>query len=234
MNKLIRLSPTTGLNLFQECPKCFWLHYNKGVHRPRGIFPSLPGGMDLVIKKYFDQYRGGLPPEIAGKVEGRLMPDLALLEKWRNWRAGLEYYDKEINAVLFGALDDCLVADEQSPSASSGKETYIPLDYKTRGSAPRAGDSEKYYQTQLDAYALLLSENGYKTENFAYLIYYYPEEVKKDGIVKFNIEPVKVGTDLNRAKKTFEDAVNLLKGPMPKRHSDCEYCGWIGDRYGFE
>jgi len=103
-DKPIRLSPTTGLNLFKECSRCFWLHYNERVKRPRGIFPSLPGGMDLVIKKYFDEYRGSLPPELEGKIKGVLMPDVNLMNKWRNWRTGLEYEDKELNAVLFGAL----------------------------------------------------------------------------------------------------------------------------------
>ncbi len=221
---MIRLSPTTGLNLFRECPRCFWLHFNKKVQRPRGIFPSLPGGMDLVIKKYFDRYRGTLPPEIEGKVEGSLMPDIGLMDKWRNWRSGLEYHDKALDAVLFGALDDCLIDDDY----------YIPLDYKTRGSAPKYGDSERYYQTQLDAYGLLLSTNDYKTRNFAYLIYYYPMEAGENGLVKFDIKPVKVGTDLERAKNTFCDAVKLLRGPMPERYDDCEYCCWISNRIGFE
>ncbi len=221
---MIRLSPTTGLNLFRECPRCFWLHYNKKVQRPRGIFPSLPGGMDLVIKKYFDRYRGTLPPEIEGKVEGSLMPDIKLMGKWRNWRSGLEYHDKELDAVLFGALDDCLIDDDR----------YIPLDYKTRGSTPKYGSSERYYQTQLDAYSLLLSTNDYKTGNFAYLVYYYPTEVRENGSVKFDIKPVKVETNLERAKKTFCDAVELLKGPMPGRNNNCEYCCWIRNRLGFE
>ncbi|KKM75421.1 hypothetical protein LCGC14_1390370, partial [marine sediment metagenome] len=94
-----------------------------------------------MIKKYFDRYRGTLPPEIEGKVEGSLMPDIKLMGKWRNWRSGLEYHDKELDAVLFGALDDCLIDDD----------LYIPLDYKTRGSTPKYGSSERYYQTQLDA-----------------------------------------------------------------------------------
>jgi len=221
---MVRLSPTTGLNLFRECPRCFWLHYNKKVKRPRGIFPSLPGGMDLVIKKYFDRYRGALPPEIEGKVEGSLMPDTKLMDKWRNWRSGLEYHNKELDAVLFGALDDCLVDED----------CYIPLDYKTRGSAPKHGDSERYYQTQLDAYSLLLSTNNCKTRNFAYLVYYYPAEVGENGLVKFDIKPVKVETDLKRAKNTFCAAVELLKGPMPERYSNCEYCCWISNRLGFE
>jgi CRISPR/Cas system-associated exonuclease Cas4 (RecB family) len=180
--------------------------------------------MDLVIKGYFDNYRGSLPPEINGKISGQLMADINLMNKWRNWRTGLEYSDKKRKAVLFGALDDCLTEGEY----------YIPLDYKTRGSAPKEGDSELYYQTQLDAYALLLEKNGYKTKNYAYLIYYYPEEVKENGLVKFNIKLVKVNTDLKRAKKTFEDAIDFLKGPIPEKHSECEYCCWIGSRLDFE
>lgn len=219
-----RISPTTGLNLFKACPRCFWLHYNKKVHRPRGIFPSLPGGMDLVIKDYFDQYRQGLPPEIEGQVVGQLVPDVNLLNKWRNWRTGLEYHDEGRDAMLFGALDDCLIDDGY----------YIALDYKTRGFPPKDGDSARYYQTQLDTYSLLLSENGYPVRDFAYLVYYYPKTVKENGVVEFYVKTVKVDTDLKRAKKTFEDAVDLLGEPMPKRHSDCEYCCWLGDRLGFE
>jgi len=44
---VIRLSPST-LNVFLECKKCFWLAQVKDIHRPRGIFPSLPGGMDFL------------------------------------------------------------------------------------------------------------------------------------------------------------------------------------------
>ena len=221
---MIRISPTTGLNLFKQCPRCFWIHYNKEVKRPRGIFPSLPGGMDLVIKKYFDQYRGELPPEIDGKVAGKLLPDLVLMEKWHNWRTGLEYCDKDLDATLFGALDDCLLDGD----------CYIPLDYKTKGSSPKDGDSEKYYQTQLDAYSFLLNSNGYKTGDFAYLVYYYPDEVTKNGVVRFSVTPVKVETNLKRAEKTFRDAVGLLKGSMPKNDTGCEYCSWVSDRVEFE
>ncbi len=184
-----------------------------------------------MIKKYFDQYRGTLPPELEGEVEGLLMPDVELMNKWRNWRTGLEYHDKELDAVLFGALDDCLL--EGDPSTESGHIRYIPLDYKTRGSSPKDGDSEKYYQTQLDSYSLLLSTNGYQTTDYAYLVYYYPEEVKEDGMVKFNIKPVKVHINLERAESTFRDAVKLLKGPIPERYGGCEYCRFTNDRIGF-
>lgn len=214
--KPLRLSPTTGLNLFNDCPRCFWIHYNEGVARPRGIFPSLPGGMDLVIKTYYDQYRGNLPPELKGHVRGKLIEDLALMNQWRNWRTGMEYIDSTRNAVLFGALDECLVNQE-------GK--YVPLDYKTRGSAPRDGDSERYYQTQLDTYALLLEANGYPVADYGYLVYYYPDVVGEAGQVRFHVYPIELKLDYNRVRALFEKAVDFLKTPMPEQGS-CEYCVW--------
>ncbi len=153
------------------------------------------------------------------------------MDKWRNWWSGLEYHDKELDAVLFGALDDCLI---DSDPLDNSRYIYIPLDYKTRGSAPKYGDSERYYQTQLDTYSLLLNTNGYKTGSFAYLVYYYPEEVRLNGMVKFNIKPIKVDTDLERSKKTFHDAVESLRGPMPEHRDSCEYCCWISNRLDFE
>ena len=79
----IGLSPS-ALNLFLECPRCFWLDRNKRISRPRGIFPSLPGGMDTVIKSYFDTYRlkNELPPEIKDRVKGKLVSDIGRLNKW--------------------------------------------------------------------------------------------------------------------------------------------------------
>lgn len=220
----IRLSVSTGLNLFRECPRCFWLHHKKKVPRPRGIFPSLPGGMDRVIKRYFDHYRGMLPPELRGKIHGTLLPDQALMDEWRDWRSGLVHHDQTRNASLIGALDDCLINGDR----------YTPLDYKTRGSAPRPGDSEKYYQLQLDSYALLLQANGLPPTDFGYLVYYYPHTVEEGGVVRFTIEPVQVAIDPRRAQHTFEEAVSLLLGQPPLHHSHCEYCFWLTRRQAFE
>lgn len=215
--RLIRLSPTSGLNLFKECPRCFWLHHHENVKRPQGPFPSLPGGMDLVIKDYFDQYRGSLPPELRGKVDGALMEDNDLMNVWRNWRTGLAYKNPDLNAELFGALDECLVID--------GK--YAPLDYKTRGSPPRPGDSERYYQTQLDSYSLMLRESGYPAADHGYLVYYFPLKVERDGVVHFSVYPVRMPLHADRAKDIFFRAVACLRDAVPKKHTGCIYCDWV-------
>lgn len=217
----MRLSPSL-LNLFLECPRCFWIDKNKGIKRPQGIFPSLPAGMDLVIKKYFDSYRlnNDIPPEIKGKIPGKLFSDIVTLEKWRNWRnSDLRYLDKESNAMLIGALDDCLVEND----------CYIPLDYKTRGSELKE-DPRQYYQNQLDCYCLMLEHSGFKTKGLAYLLYYWPEEVRQDGIVKFQVKPIRIETNIESAKRIVKDAVMLLSSPMPKPAASCEFCNLIAKR----
>ena len=215
-NDKIRLSPS-ALNIFLECQKCFWLEYKAGIHRPKGPFPSLPGGMDILIKKYFDSYRavGKLPPEIINQVQGVLLADIETLNKWRSWRSGLSYYDKELNAILVGALDDCLVLNRE----------YIPVDYKTRGFDLTEG-GESFYQNQLNCYSFLLHANGLAQPAYAYLIYFIPREVKAVGQVQFSVEVKKVSTYPDEALKTFKRGAALLRGPAPESHSECQFCSW--------
>ena len=156
-----------------------------------------------------------MPPEIANQVNGQLFPDVEVLNKWRNWRSGLSYYDKNLDAVLVGALDDCLVHNGQ----------HIPLDYKTRGFDIKEG-GESFYQNQLNCYSFLLEANNLAQPNYAYLAYFIPREVKAGGNVIFSVEVKKVETIIEAAKKNFEKAVTLLKGPMPAAHSECQFCSW--------
>jgi len=217
----IRLSPSS-LNLFLECPKCFWLEQREGIKRPSGPFPSLPGGMDLLIKKYFDKYRlkEKMPPELVGKVEGKLMPDLETLNQWRNWRTGLRFHDKDTDATLVGALDDCLVNEEGF---------YIPVDFKTRGYDLKE-DSTTFYQNQMDCYSLLFEANELPQLSFVYLIYYIPKDVTDGGAVRFNIEVKQVKTDPSAALRTFHQAVAILQnGTKPKSGADCGFCKWGND-----
>ncbi|MCX7778639.1 MAG: PD-(D/E)XK nuclease family protein [Patescibacteria group bacterium] len=220
-DQIIYLSPSK-LSLFQECPLCFWLSEVKGIHRPEGPKSTLPRGLDLLIKKYFDKYRAQnkLPPEIEGKVQGKLISDQVILQQWRsNFKNSQpRYFDQELKAVLFGALDECLVDGQY----------YIPVDYKTYGFDLKE-NSLFYYQTQLDCYTLLLEASGYKHLSFGYLIYYIPEEVEENGLVKFRVEPKKLKTDPQRAREIFRRAVQLLRRLQPESHSQCQFCSWGND-----
>ena len=176
-----KLSPST-LNLFKECKKCFWLKFNKNIKRPETIFPSLPSGMDRVLKIHFDNYRDKdqLPPELKELKELKLFKDKELLEEWRNNRKGITVEDKEGN-ILRGAVDNILTKENK----------LIVLDYKTRG-YPLKEDTKDHYQDQLDIYNFLLRKNNYETEDYAYLLFYHPEKVNEKGNVIFNTDLIKM------------------------------------------
>jgi len=210
------LSPSS-LNLLKDCPRCFWIQFNKGIKRPNGAFPSLPSGMDRVLKNHFDSFRdrGLLPPELQ-KLEGiKLFDDVELLETWRNNRKGIQWVDEEGN-ILRGAIDNVL--------QKGGK--LIVLDFKTRG-FPVKEDTHEHYQDQLDIYNFLLRKNGFETENYAYLLFYHPKEVEEDGDVAFHTDLVKVEISVENAEKIFMKAVEILKGEMPECREGCEFCKWI-------
>jgi hypothetical protein len=211
----IILSPSS-LNLLKDCPRCFWIQFRKGIKRPNGVFPSLPSGMDRVLKKHFDSFRDRemLPPELR-KLEGvKLFDNVELLEVWRDNRKGIQWVDEEGN-VLRGAVDNILQKGEK----------LIVLDFKTRG-FPLHDDTAEHYQDQLDIYNFLLRKNGWKTEDYAYLLFYHPKEVEEDGDVAFRSDLVKVEISVENAKKIFMEAIEILKGEMPEYREDCEFCNW--------
>lgn len=141
-----------SISLFLECPTCFWMDKVLQVKRPSGIFPSLPAGMDSILKKHFDLHRreGTLPEELEGVVKGRLYDNEEDLRIWQNNRKGLRYIDDESGFTLMGALDDLFVTEEG---------LHAPLDFKTRG-YPVKDDTASHYQHQMDIYGYLLEKTG--------------------------------------------------------------------------
>ena len=80
-----KLSPSS-LTLFEECKRCFWLHHH-GKKRPETPFPTLPSGMDRILKIHFDKFRDKkkLPPEICKNKECKnlkLFDNSSLLAVW--------------------------------------------------------------------------------------------------------------------------------------------------------
>ncbi|MBI2545387.1 MAG: PD-(D/E)XK nuclease family protein [Candidatus Aenigmarchaeota archaeon] len=212
-----KLSPSS-LSLLKECPRCFWLQFNKKIHRPNGVFPSLPSGMDRIFKTHFDSFRdkGLLPPELE-KLDGstKLFGDKQVLDIWRNNLKGIQWTDDEGN-IFRGAVDNIL---------QKGKKLIV-LDYKTRGYELKE-DTHEHYQDQLDIYNLLLRKNGYDTEDYAYLLFYYPNKINENGDVLFHNKLLKMKISIKNAERIFKEAINILKGDMPEINDDCVFCEWI-------
>ena len=110
-----KLSPS-ALNLMKDCPRCFWLTKHKVWKRPSGIFPSLPSGMDRILKEHFDKFKnkGLLPPELCNNPHCKNMKIFDDDEKMKIWQSnfkGISFTDEEGNE-LHGAVDNILVKKE--------------------------------------------------------------------------------------------------------------------------
>lgn len=209
-----KLSPS-AINLMQECPRCFWLTQHKVWKRPAGIFPSLPSGMDNILKKHFEKFceKGLLPPELCenGYCKNlKLFKDKEKMKIWQSNFKGISWKDKGGNE-LHGAIDNILVKGNK----------LVVLDYKTRGYAVKE-DTAEHYRLQQNIYNFLLRKNGYETEDFFFLLFYVPKEVMATGEVIFDTELVKMDVDVSQAEKTWKKAIKLLNSNCPNKC--CERC----------
>ena len=219
-NKPIQLSPNS-LNLYYECPLCFWLDKKQGIKRPQPYPYALNAAVDLLLKQEFDKYRKKRelhPLLVAHNIPAKLFSNQELLDEWRSNFKGIRYYDPTLEATLFGAVDDIL-------EFSDGK--LAPLDYKSTGSkVPTVYDR---FQLQMDIYTFLLEKNGYKTVKKGCLAFYVVD--KENGFndkLPFKKEIQVIDTDPSYVQGLFEEAVALLRGLAPSSHStDCQYGRWF-------
>lgn len=217
--KHIRVTPSM-IGILLECPRCLWLYYREGLQRPRGPFPSLPGGMDRVFKHYFDHWRklGKLPPELR-EISGYLYDNLEQLNTWRSNFRGLVSNFPALNMTLQGAIDDLLVV-------AGGR--YAPLDFKTRG-YPAKEDTHKHFLHQLNLYALLLEANGLPPAEAGYLLFFHPTSYRGGGIAHFETKLVEMPLNLPAAREVLQEVRRIVDGPPPRAHTECAYCHYRAD-----
>ena len=220
MTKSIQLSPNS-LNLYLECPHCFWLDKNMGIKRPPPYPYALNSAVDALLKEEFDTYRSkNLPHPMLkeNNINARLFNNQKLLNQWRNNFAGIRFFDQDLQATLFGAVDDVLEFE-------GGK--IAPLDYKSTGST--AANVYDRFQLQLDTYTFLMEKNGFKTTRKGYLAFYIVD--KSRGFIDrlpFRKEMVQIDTNPSDIYEIFKDAVDCLKQQTPPPHSsDCKFAVWL-------
>ncbi len=221
-NKPIQLSPNS-LNLYLECPCCFWLDKKQGIKRPPPYPYALNMAVDFLLKQEFDRYRAkgeSHPLLVANNIPAKLFPNQELLNEWRNNFKGIRYYDKELDATLFGAVDDIL-------EFSDGK--LAPLDYKSTGS--KVANVYDRFQMQMDIYTFLLEKNGYETVGKGCLAFYIVD--RENGFndkLPFRKEIHMIDTDFSYVQGIFTEAVELLRKNTPPSHSsDCKFGQWLDE-----
>jgi len=207
--ELVKLS-ASSLGSALECPACFWRDYNFPL---RIHLPGVLNRMDKIEKDYYDRYRNKIPPILKSKLKEKLVDIKTVLKL----RTGIKYFDKKLNAILSGKMDDCFI---------DSKNRLVVMDNKTA-----SPDSEEFlhvYHMQLNVYAFLLQKNGFKTMDHGYLVFYTAEKGDPQKGVIFKVTVKKLKLHPQKALKVFRYAVSLVRRPrQPKSHKDCETCQWL-------
>lgn len=211
------------IDLFHECPRCFYLDRRLGVSRP-----SMPGftlnvAVDHLLKKEFDVHRAaGSPHPLMQKYGVDAVPfDHVNMNVWRENFKGVQYVDPETNFLITGAVDDVWV----SPAG----ELHV-VDYKatSKEEDPNLdGIWQQGYKRQMEVYQWLLRKNGFTVSNTGYFVYVNGKKDRAafDARLEFDVLLIPyVGDDswipaiLADAKKT------LMTDALPPSGERCEYC----------
>jgi CRISPR/Cas system-associated exonuclease Cas4 (RecB family) len=120
------------IELFMQCPRCFWLDTTLKITRPSSPPFNINKAIDELFKKEFDVYRKKGEPHpimIEGKVDA--VPFLHKdLNTWRANFTGVSTLHELTNLHVFGAVDDVWVNKDKE---------LIVVDYKATAKATEVG-----------------------------------------------------------------------------------------------
>ena len=211
------------LDLFINCPRCFYIDRRLGIGQPPGFPFNLNAAVDHLLKKEFDEYRNRREPHPLMRAAGiDAIPCVhEKLEQWRINFKGVELYHKHTNFILTGAIDDLWM----TPSSS-----YVVVDYKaTSKDQPVTIDApwQRAYKRQMEVYQWLLRGNGLTVSDTGYFVYCNGKRGAHhfDGHLEFDIAVIPyVGTD-DWIEATIIEAHRCLVGDnIPQASLDCDYC----------
>ncbi len=215
------------IDLFLECPRCFYYDRRLGVARPPGFPFTLNSAVDHLLKLEFDIHRAnGTKHPLIEKygVDARPVPheDLA---KWRHNFTGIQYLHRPTNLLITGAIDDLW---------QNSKGDYIVVDYKATSKSGEITaldkDWQDGYKRQMEVYQWLLRQNGYQVSDTGYFVYCNGQTDREafDGRLEFDITLIPyTGSDAWVVKAITDAHACLNQDTIPKAGLECDYCSYV-------
>lgn len=226
MNKEYKIS-RSKIELYTECPKCFFLEVIKGVKRPSMPGFSLNSAVDELLKKEFDILRKEKKShELMDKFNVKAIPfSHPDLEQWRYNFTGVRFKHSS-GIILFGAVDDLWINENE--------EVHV-VDYKSTSTSEEItldGEYKAAYKRQIEIYQYLLEHIGLKVSKTGYFVY---ANARKDlnsfgEKLIFDMKIIPYTGDNSWVEGTVRKIVNLLESEeMPLPSATCKYCNYIHD-----
>lgn len=222
-SELFRLS-RSKIDLFLNCPRCFYLDRRLGVAQPPGYPFSLNSAVDKLLKKEFDIHRANGTAHPLMKTYGIDAIPLAheRIDEWRDsLRAGITFKIKNENIVVTGGVDDVwvdpigqlIIVDYKATS----KDAEVTLD----------ADWQIGYKRQMEIYQWLFRQNGFTVSPVGYFVYCNgnTDPAAFDGKLEFDIKVIPYEGNTDWVEGTILDAIKCLKGEdLPNSGEDCDFC----------
>ncbi len=212
------------IDLFHECPRCFYLDQRLGIKRPDSYPLSLNIAVDELLKKEFDVLRAAGNPHPLMKQYGIEAVPFAHddLDTWRDsLRNGIKYHDPETNLIIRGGIDDVW--------KNSSGELHI-VDYKATAKQSEVtldAEWQDGYKRQAEVYQWLFRKNGFAVSDTAYFVYANgdtsPDRFDAQLTFRISIIPY-VGNDAWIQSIITALHACLMAERTPAPNPDCTYC----------
>ncbi len=224
------------IELFTQCPRCFWLDVRMKIKRPSGPPFNINKTIDELFKKEFDVHRAkGTPHPLMKDNQIKGVPfKHEKMDDWRHNFTGVVHVHKPTNFHVFGAVDDVWVDDEGALVVVDYKATSKDKPVK-KLNAP--GGWQDMYRRQMEVYQWLLKQNGFDVSDTGYFVYATGRK-DEDGfndVVKFDTHVFPHTGSSDWVDDTLREMKRCLDGPMPKvgraaMGGPCEHCEYAKSR----
>lgn len=221
------------IELFMQCPRCFWLDARLKIKRPDGPPFNINKTIDELFKKEFDVYRAkGEPHPMMTNNQIQAVPFAhENMDIWRTNFTGVATLHEPTNLHVFGAVDDIWVNDDGE---------LIVVDYKATSKQSDINidsDWQISYKRQMEVYQWLLRANGFDVNNTGYFVY-TNARLDLEGFhdrVEFITKVIPYTGNDNWVEPTLIKMKACMEGDMPAvgtaaMGGDCDYCTYARAR----
>lgn len=222
-NQQFRIS-RSKIDLFLECPRCFYLDRALGIGRPPGYPFSLNSAVDALLKKEFDFHRKrSTPHPLMEKYGIEAIPfQHEKIEEWRDsLRRGITYLHQPTNLLITGGVDDVWV----NPQGE-----LIVVDYKAtskNGEVNIDAEWQDSYKRQMEVYQWLFRQNNFRVSNVGYFVYCNGDTDREafDNTLNFDVKIIPYEGDDSWIESTIHEIYHCLNSKsLPEPGDDCDFC----------
>lgn len=214
------------IELFLNCPRCFYLDRRLGIGQPPGYPFALNSAVDLLLKKEFDIHRAaGTAHPLMKHYKIKAVPfDHPLMNEWRDaLRGGITYLHQPTNFFVTGGVDDVWVDPDGRliivDYKSTSKDSEVSLD----------ADWQIGYKRQMEMYQWLFRQNDFTVSDTGYFVYCNGRTDREafDGKLEFDISVLAHRGDDSWVDGALRQAhACLSRDEIPKANPDCDYCAY--------